>query len=137
MWPFTSKPKETRHTLHASELYDTIRDQLSSRMASHCTIRLADRDNYATCSHAEARKWVSQADGFYMPETRDCDDACFLAKAACIKDQFKIGSPVAFGIIWTPDHSLNFYLANNMKITVIDQDGSWDWQRGEINLILC
>ena len=136
MWPFTSKP-EPRHKLHASELYDSIRDQLSSRMASHCTIRLADRDNYATCSDAEGRKWATQATGFYTPETRDCDDACFLAKAACIKDQFRVGTPIAFGIVWTPDHSMNFYLSHELKIRVIDQDLSLDFGSREINLILC
>lgn len=137
MWPFTKKPDTIRHTLHSSELYDTIRDQLSSRVASHCTIRLADRDNYATCSDAEGRKWVSQAAGFYTPETRDCDDACFMAKAACIRDQFRVGTPLAFGIVWTPDHSMNFYLNHKLKIVVIDQDLSLDFGSREINLILC
>lgn len=136
MWPFTKK-QELRHSLSASNLYEAIRDQLSSRMASHCTIRLADRHQYATCSDAEARRWVIQAAGFYTPETRDCDDACFMAKAACIKNQFRMPAPLAFGIIWTPDHSMNFYLDHSLKIIVIDQDGSWDWQTREINLILC
>ena len=135
MWPFT-KPEPRIH-LPAAELYDTIRDQLSSRMARHCTIRLADREQYATCSDAEARKWVSQAAGFYTPETRDCDDACFMAKAACIKDQFRVGTPIAFGIIWTPDHAMNFYLNHDLKIWLIDQDLSFDFMSKEINLILC
>lgn len=135
MWSFTRKP-ESRHTLHASELYDAIHDQLSSRMASHCTIRLADRDNYATCSDAEARKWVQQATGFYTPETRDCDDVCFMAKAACIKDQFRVGTPLAFGILWTPAHAMNFYLNHLLRIVVIDQDLQWDWQTKEINLVM-
>ena len=136
MWPFTPKP-QSRHTLHASELYDAIRDQLSGRMASHCTIRLADREQYATCSDAEARKWVSQAAAFYLPDVRDCDDACFIAKNSCIKDQFKVGLPLAFGIVWTPVHAMNFYLNHDLKIRVIDQDGTWDWETRDINLILC
>ncbi len=135
MWPFTKKT-ELRHRVSAAELYDTINHQLASRMASHCTIRLADRQNYSTCSDAEARKWVQQAARLYTPEVYDCEDACTLAKSACIKDQFSVGTPLAFGIIWTPDHAMNFYLNHELKIRVIDQDLSWDWKTKEINLIL-
>lgn len=137
MWPFTKK-QELRHSLSASNLYEAIRDQLSGRMASHCTIRLADREQYATCSDAEARRWVSQAAaGFYSPEVLDCDDFCFKAKSYCIDAQFKVGLPLAFGIVWTPDHSMNLYLNHELKIRVIDQDGSLDRETKEINLILC
>lgn len=135
MWPFTKK-LEPRILLPAAELYDSIRDQLSSRMARHCTIRLADRENYATCSDAEAGKWVGQAARLYTPEVYDCEDACFKAKNYCIDAQFRVGLPLAFGILWNPDHSMNFYLNHSLKIRIIDQDLSLDFESREINLIL-
>lgn len=124
MWFFSSKPKgDPRITVTAEELFERLRDQLSGRMASNCTIRLADASFYSV-TQAEAEGFIASAASYWTPQINDCDDQAHMAKTAAIKAQFKAGKPLAFGQIWTEDHALNWYLDPRGRIKLIDQPGA-------------
>lgn len=123
MWPFTSSPKMPRVTVTSGELFEAVRDQLSGRMAASCTIRLADASFYSV-TQEEAAKFVSSAAGYWTAQINDCDDQAWMAKASAIQAQFKAGRPFAFGVIWTEDHALNWYLDPLRRIRLIDQPGA-------------
>lgn len=123
MWPFSSKPKQPRVVISSSDLFEALRDQLSRQMAGNCTIRLADASFY-TVTQEEASGFVASAASYWTPEINDCDDQAWMAKAAAIKAQFKAGKPFAFGVLWTEDHALNWYLDPLRRIKLIDQPGA-------------
>lgn len=114
MWPFSSSASTPRVTIAASDLHTSLKEQLGARMASHCTIRLADA-SFATVTGEEARQFVASAASYWTPQINDCDDQAWMAKAA--------------------DHALNWYLDPLRRIKLIDQPGA-STRLTEITLIL-
>lgn len=123
---FFFKRQPARLFLPPEELHAALRSQLGAHMAGNCTIRLADNVRYASVKGEEARGFVASAASFWTPEVNDCDDQAWMAKAAAIKAQMKVGSPLAFGVVWTEDHALNWHCDEFGKIRLIDQPGASD-----------
>ena len=118
-WPW-SKPKQPRRTLQASALFAALRSQFDTE----CTIRLAD-GSYVSLSEQEAFQFVRNSSTFWHVEDNDCDDQAWMAKAEAIKRQQKadFSGPAAFGVVWTEDHALNWFMNHEGTIQLIDQPG--------------
>lgn len=117
---FRSKP--TGILVTADKIYDAIRrdhrmidDDASSK------IRLADT-SYYTISESQARSFITKSLTYWQPEINDCDDQAWMAKAEAIKVQKGQKFPLAFGVLWTEDHALNWYMDAGFKIKLIDQE---------------
>lgn len=134
---FFSKPiKRTKYS--PDEIFEMIHKQLKGHLSENCSIRISDR-GYATVTQQEAFKFVNNSSSVYIKETNDCDDAAFLAKGECIKQQRNNkfdGHPGLFGMAWTPVHVFNWFI-NNGVIEFIDNDGTKiNSLDEEINLLL-
>jgi len=104
------------------KIYDAIRrDHRQIDPLGESKIRLADT-SYYTISEAQARRFIAKSASFYQPEINDCDDQAWMAKAEAIKAQKGQKFPLCFGVLWTEDHALNWYMDAGYKIRLIDQE---------------
>jgi hypothetical protein len=103
------------------KLFSAIRRDHGHLFSESCKIRLADA-TYFTVTEDQARNFIFKSKSFYRPQVNDCDDQAFAAKYEAIKAQQSLTSPLAFGILWTEDHALNWYMDYGFKIRLIDQE---------------
>lgn len=119
---FKSKPSGIAVT--PDKIYDAIRrDHRQIDPLGKSTIRLADT-KYLTVTEDEARKFILKSASFYTPQLNDCDDHAWMAKAEAIRYQQRGQAPLAFGVLWTETHALNWYMDYGFKIRLIDQEQS-------------
>ena len=122
---FLKRSTPSRLRVSPGTLQDIIRRDLGAHFGAGNKIRLADV-GYASVSQSEAEKFVSAASSYWTVEINDCDNQAWMAKAAAIKAQFSLGVPLAFGVVWTEDHALNWYLTHEGRVRLIDQPGASD-----------
>ena len=117
---FRSKP--TGIVVTADTIYDAIRrDHKQIDFYADSKICLADT-SYYTISESQARSFVAKSASFWQPEINDCDDQAWMAKAEAIKARRGQKYPLCFGVLWTEDHALNWYMDAGFKIRLIDQE---------------
>lgn len=116
------KPKSTGISVTPDMIYSAIRrDHRTIDPLGEAKIRLADAV-YHTVSEAQARSFITKSLTYWQPEINDCDDQAWMAKAEAIKAQKGQKFPLAFGVLWTEDHALNWYMDAGFKIRLIDQE---------------
>lgn len=123
-WFFSRKPKPPRVTMSAGELFAEIHTRLAVDLRDTSAIRLSDR-RYVLPTQAEASTFIRNAYRNYRPETGDCDDLAFIAKAEACEAGFRLPGPLAFGVVWTDapqgaGHAINWCLTDQRTLLFLD-----------------
>ena len=121
--PFRPSKPAVGKLVPASALYAAIRrdHKRIEDPLSPSKIRLADT-TYQTVTEEQARLFLARSASFWQPEINDCDDQAWMAKSEAIKAQKGQKNPLAFGVLWTEDHALNWYMDAQLKVRLIDQE---------------